>query len=85
MSATLTGKLGAWDLEWLSVPRGLQGQARVRISGKEYPVSWRKDPQGVWVEFSHGVFGFDLLAEKDEDGKITYRLKSRQGVEHAVG
>jgi biotin carboxyl carrier protein len=85
MSATIVGKLGALDLEWLSVPRGLQGAGRVRVGKDIWDVSWRKDSHGVWVEFPHGTFGFDLIAEKDEDGRVLYRLKSRKGPEIHAG
>ncbi len=85
MSATIVGKLGALDLEWLSIPRGLQGSGRVRVGKETWDVSWRKDSHGVWMEFPHGTFGFDLIAEKDEDGKVLYRLKSRKGPEIHTG
>ena len=85
MSATIVGKLGNWDIEWLSIPRGLSGEGRVRVGQEIHTVAWRKDRGGVWLEFSHGVFGFDLMAERDDEGKILYRLKSRQSPEHAVG
>ena len=41
--------------------------------------------EGLWLEFAHGVFGFDLMAEKDDEGRVLYRLKSRKSPEHAVG
>jgi len=85
MSASIVGKLGPFEIEWLSVPRGLSGEARVRVGKDVQSVAWRKDRDGIWLEFSHGLFGFDLLAEKDDEGKILYRLKSRQSLEHAVG
>ncbi len=85
MSATIVGKLGNWEIEWLSIPRGLSGEARVRVGAEVHNVSWRKDHEGVWIEFKHGVFGFDLMAEKDDDGRVLYRLKSRKSPEHAVG
>ncbi|MEN9723816.1 MAG: hypothetical protein RJB38_1802 [Pseudomonadota bacterium] len=85
MSASISGKLGSWDLEWLSIPRGREGSARVRVGKQIFEVTWRKDSHGVWVEFPHGTFGFDLLAERDEEGKTLYRLKSRQGLENQVG
>ena len=81
MSATITGRLGAYELEWLSIPRGLQGSGRVGVGKETWEVSWRKDSHGVWIEFPHGTFGFDLVAEKDEEGKVFYRLKSRKGPE----
>jgi len=81
MSATITGRLGAYELEWLSIPRGLQGSGRVRVGKETWEVRWRKDSHGVWIEFPHGTFGFDLVAEKDEEGKVFYRLKSRKGPE----
>lgn len=85
MSATVIGKLGNHEIEWLTIPRGLSGEGRVRVGSQIHSVAWRKDHEGVWVEFEHGLFGFDLMAEKDEDGRIQYRLKSRKSAEHAVG
>jgi len=85
MSARIQGKLGPWELEWLSVPRGLHGEAQVRVGKQVHSVFWRKDHEGIWVEFAHGVFGFDLIAEKDDEGRVFYRLKSRKSPEHAVG
>jgi biotin carboxyl carrier protein len=85
MSSGIAGRLGSWDIEWLTVPRGLSGEGRVRVGQEILPVAWRKDHHGVWLEFAHGVFGFDLMAEKDDEGRIQYRLKSRTSPEHAVG
>lgn len=85
MSARILGKLGSWEMEWLSVPRGLTGGAQVRVGNEVHSVSWRKDHEGLWIEFAHGVFGFDLIAERDDEGKLFYRLKSRKSPEHAVG
>ena len=85
MSAGIVGKLGPWEIEWITIPRGLSGEGRVRVDKQVLPVAWRKDHEGVWLEFAHGVFGFDLMAEKDDDGRVQYRLKSRTSPEHAVG
>lgn len=85
MSASIMGKLGDFDLEWLSIPRGLQGAGRIRVGKEIWDVSWRKDSHGIWMELPHGTFGFDLIAEKDEDGKVLYRLKSRKGPEIHAG
>lgn len=85
MSSIISGKLGPWEIEWLSIPRGLSGESKVRVNNQIYSVSWRKDREGIWVEFPHGVFGFDLIAEKDDEGRVLYRIKSRTSYEHAVG
>ena len=85
MSASVLGKLGSLEVEWLSIPRGLNGQGRVRVGSETWDVSWRKDRHGVWIELPHGTVGFDLIAERDDEGKISYRAKSRRSDEAYVG
>lgn len=85
MSASIIGKLGNLEIEWLSVPRGLSGQGRVRVGTRVMAVSWRKDAAGVWLEFDHGVFGYDLMGERDDEGRVLYRLKSRNSPELHIG
>ena len=85
MSAKISGKLGGLEIEWLSIPHGREGQGRVRVGADTWDVQWRKDSHGVWLELPHGTFGFDLIAEKDDDGRVQYRLKSRKSDEAYVG
>ncbi|MBU6376797.1 MAG: biotin/lipoyl-binding protein, partial [Bdellovibrionales bacterium] len=85
MSATVIGKLGAHDIEWLSIPRGPAGSGRVRVGNAVLDVQWRKDSHGIWLELPHGTFGFDLIAERDDDGRVLYRLKSRKSDEIHAG
>jgi len=81
MSSFISGKVGPHQLEWLSFSASSYGSGKVRLGGQIFEVSWRVDSQGVWVEFPHGTFGFDCHAQADDEGKRSYELRSRQGVE----
>jgi biotin carboxyl carrier protein len=81
MSA-VKSKVGPFEFEWLSIPRGPQGHARVRVTrngaeAQELEVSWREDADGLWLELPTGLYGFDLQAEKDEDGRRSFLITRR--------
>ena len=79
MSA-LIGKVGAWDFEFKSVPRGNMGTVEVAVAGHgTMIVQWRADEHGIWIESPEGVAGFDFEGERDENGTIRYRLLQRGG------
>ncbi len=89
MSA-VKSKVGPFDLEWLSIPRGPQGSARVRVtkagaSSEEIEVSWREDADGLWLELPGGLYGFDLQAEKDEEGRRGFLISKRGSSEAYEG
>lgn len=89
MSA-VKSKIGPFELEWVSVPRGPQGTARVRVtrpgtSSEELEVSWREDADGLWIELPTGLHGFDLQAEKDEDGRRIFLISKRGSSEAFEG
>ena len=77
MSA-LIGKVGALELRWIKAPRGPVGIAHVQI-GKEQPIEvrYRKDSDGLWLELPHGLFGFDLTAQVNDDGVRSYQVRER--------
>ena len=75
MSA-VKGKVGSWELEWASPPRGASGAAFVRVSGELVEVRWRRDGDGLWIELADGVFGYDLDGQID-DGVLRYRITER--------
>ncbi len=86
MSGGISGKVGSWDLKWVSVPRGSEGSGHVELrSGGPLEVRWRRDPAGIWIETADGVFGFDIFGESDDDGGITYRVARRGGQEEWAG
>lgn len=81
MSA-VRSKIGPFELEWLSVPRGPRGSARVRVISagrppEELEVSWREDSDGLWLELPTGLHGFDLQSEKDDEGRSVFLIAKR--------
>ena len=73
----MTGKVGGLELKWKTVPRGTSGSSSVEIAGKTISVSWRTDADGLWIELPHGVFGFDLSGELDDQNSLVYRVRER--------
>lgn len=85
MSA-LKGKVGQWELEWKSIPRGPEGTAQVKLaSGESYEVRWKRDASGIWVEFPHGVYGFDIAGEVGDEGGVSYQVSRRGGADRWDG
>ena len=85
MSA-VKSKVGPFELEWLSVPRGPHGSARVRAtrsggSPVEWDVSWREDADGIWIELPTGLHGYDFQAEKDDEGRRSFLISKRGSAE----
>jgi biotin carboxyl carrier protein len=77
--SSLKGKVGPFDLEWASVPRGANGSVHVRVNSKEtIEIRWKRDADGLWIETPSGVHGFDLSAVLDE-GSVSYEVAERQG------
>lgn len=72
-------KVGKHSLTFEKFPAGTEGLLRVSV-GEAEPVTlrYRRDPDGVWVEFPHGTFGYDFEGEKDEQGKLQFRVTERQ-------
>lgn len=72
------GSVGQMNVELLSVPQGVEGKIRARLNGEEVEVHYRRDAQGLMVEFPHGVFEFDFNGEWDEGlGKRVYTTRLR--------
>src|SRR5438045_1962021 len=95
MSA-LKGRVGPWELNWKSVPRGPLGQVRVEVShaggpgtGHAKPVQidvrWKRDEQGIWIELPDGIYGFDFRGERDDEGKLQYEVLKRGTGESWIG
>ena len=76
----LSCHVGDWKLLFDSPPRGKSGMVRVTVgTGKTYEVRFRRDADGIWIELPSGVYGFDLQAERDEEGRTQYRVITRNG------
>jgi biotin carboxyl carrier protein len=80
----ISGRVGAHSLTWLSAPRGPSGVARLRLGerdgkGRVIEVQWRRDADGLWIEFPDRVRGYDFQGETGEDGRIRYRVAERTG------
>lgn len=80
--SVVKSKVGPFELEWLSVPRGPRGNARVRVlspgkSPEEFEVSWREDADGLWLELPTGLHGFDLQSERDDEGRAVFLISKR--------
>jgi biotin carboxyl carrier protein len=80
----ISGRAGSQHLTWISAPRGYAGSAQLRIGprgekGKVIEVSWRRDGDGLWIEFPSGIRGYDFEGETGDDGRIRYRVSERTG------
>ena len=75
----LKGKVGALEIHWKKAPAGSVGTGEVEVVGKSYSVAWKKDGEGLWIELPHGVYGFDIHGEADEESGsgLVYRVRER--------
>jgi acetyl/propionyl-CoA carboxylase alpha subunit len=77
MSA-LKGLVGPRKIRWKKAPVGSIGTSEVEIDGKSIVVSWKRDAEGLWVEFPQGCLGFDFIGETDDAGAdLVYRISER--------
>jgi biotin carboxyl carrier protein len=76
----LQGKVGNQTLKWKKIPSGPTGEGEVEVDGKSFTVQWKKDAEGLWLEFSHGVFGFDIHGDVNEEtgSGLLYRVRERE-------
>lgn len=87
--STLRGRVGLWEIRWLTAPRGASGKATAEIlrdakgellkTPMRIEVRWNRDSQGMWLELPEGVRGFDIEGEPGEESGIVYRLSERLG------
>ena len=68
----IRGKVGAVEISFAAIPRGESGETQVTVRvGEQAPqtlaVRWRRDAQGLWLETPAGVYGFDLIPERDPE------------------
>ncbi|MBL7716050.1 MAG: biotin/lipoyl-binding protein [Bdellovibrionales bacterium] len=91
----IVAKVGSFELEWVTVPKGATGLARVRarkVGEKDWgalqDVRWKKDADGIWVEFEDQVRGYDLDGTRGESGGLEFTIAERgsnaiwTGVQH---
>lgn len=71
--------VGSHKIEFLDYPRGNQGVARAIISGKPENIRWKKDSQGIWIEFQDRIIGLDLTLENRDEGGLSYSGQRRFG------
>lgn len=89
--SSVRGKVGSWDIEWVTVPHGPSGMAHavVRASpqdlGTQIEVRWRRDPDGIWIELPNSVHGFDLDAAASDSGSLVYQISERGTDRHWQG
>lgn len=81
----IQGKVGSKNLIWKSTPRGKTGEAVVEVDGREVPVRWHRDDQGIWIETDKGVVGYDVRKSVNDDGQAEYMLLNRRKEELVVG
>lgn len=80
------GKVGKWQLSWKTIPRGWSGEAEVELTDgqgltRSIAVSWRRDRDGLWIEFPHGVQGFDLRGELSDEGRRHFQVSRRESAQ----
>lgn len=81
----IKGKVGPWEIEFKSIPRGPSGIAHLEIKRaddakakpKAVEVRWRRDADGIWIETPRGVHGFDVQGLIGDDAKTRYTLHQR--------
>ena len=80
MSQEIRLKVGSHELRFEKFPRGPKGAVRVAVgaTGAWTEVNWRRDADGIWLEFSDRVIGFDLQVERDEEGRRQLRTRERE-------
>jgi acetyl/propionyl-CoA carboxylase alpha subunit len=84
--SSLSGVIGKRKIVWKRPPAGSEGSSEVEIDGKSYAVAWRRDADGLWIEFPHGTFGFDFYGESDDSaGGLVYRISGRGTDRHTTG
>lgn len=77
MSA-LKGSVGKRKIAWKRAPSGSEGAGEVEVDGTAFAVAWRRDADGLWIEFPHGTYGYDFYGESDEAaGGLAYRISQR--------
>ncbi len=80
------GKVGPWEITFKSVPRGPYGTASAQVKDtrpggttRQIEISWRRDGDGVWIEFPDQVRGYDIAGEPGDDGLPLYQMNERGG------
>ncbi len=75
----IQGKVGPWELSFLSPPRGMSGTVQVLVQGRVDPIEvrWARDEDGLWIETPEGVYGFDLDGQNDEESGPSFRIAQR--------
>jgi biotin carboxyl carrier protein len=82
--SVLKGTVGGRKIHWKKAPTGTEGTAEVEVNGTLMNVTWKRDADGLWIEFPHGTFGYDFYGEADEvSGGLVYRIRER-GTDRAV-
>ncbi|MBC7386630.1 MAG: biotin/lipoyl-binding protein [Cryobacterium sp.] len=79
MSA-LKGEVGSKKIRWLKPPVGAAGSGEVEVDGKRMAVAWKRDADGLWIEFEGKTLGFDLFGEMDDPAAgLQFRISERGG------
>ncbi len=80
----IAGKVGPWELQWVTIPHGLSGDAHVLVKGpgvdpqgEQIAVSWKRDADGIWIELPYGVHGYDLDGDLDDAGSLKFHVAER--------
>lgn len=61
-----------------SIPSGNEGTLRYRApNGQWLSFSYKRDADGIWLELPAQTVGFDFEGERDDSGKILYRVTER--------
>lgn len=76
--SSLLGSVGNRKIRWKKAPVGSVGESEVEVDGQTILVSWKRDPEGLWITFPYGCFGFDFIGERGDDGAgLVYRISER--------
>jgi len=75
--AVMSLKVGSTTIEFLQAPRGAKGSVEVKVNGVLSQVTWRRDQDGIWLEFPDRVVGFDFQGEKNDEGRVVFLSQER--------
>jgi biotin carboxyl carrier protein len=76
-------KVGPYQIEFMTVPKGSEGNLTVRVNGKPIDLRFKRDTRGILIELPTGLHSFDLIQEvnTDDPGMRSYSISNRNGPE----
>jgi len=74
------GHINETEIEWKQVPKGETGSGHVVINNNELiEVHWRRDAQGICIQFPDRTLSFNVAAHESENEETLYNTSERYG------